>query len=137
MEDKHFIDWYSHTFGYGYGDGELHIIPALKGFMATTPMEGNYDYREIENAIGKAPTWFLMNELCEQNFIEYGTSPRFGWLDKKGKLLKEYMTDKTAEKLYELVMVDSDYYHCDPDFCNCGPNGYSKEKICHNPLFTK
>ncbi len=135
LKNKDFIDWFSENFGYGYGDGELYIIPALKGFLENCPADGNYDYRVLEEKVGKAETWFLMNTLCKEDIIEYGTSPRFGWLDPKGKLLKTFMENKTADELYDMVMVDSDYIHCYHNACNCGPNGYEKDKKCDNPLF--
>lgn len=78
ITQKDFIDWFSDNFGYGYGDGETYIIPALKGFLDTCKIEGNYDYRDIENAIGAPQTWFLMNTLCSKRCIGYGTSPRLG-----------------------------------------------------------
>lgn len=135
LTDKNFIDWFSENFGYGYGDGEQYIIPALKGFLGTCPIDGTYDYGEIERAIGKAETWFLMNTLCKEDILEYVTSPRFGWLDEKGKLLKEYLATKTEDELYELVMVDSDYTHCYSNACNCGKKGYEEGRKCDNPLF--
>lgn len=135
LTDKHFIDWFSEHFGYGYGDGEMHIIPALMGFLAACPTDGNYDYQTLEKLLTPTVAWLLINELCKADILEYGTSPRFGWIDPKGVLLKEFMLSKTADELYALVMVDSDYIHCYPTHCNCGPNGYSEVKICHNPLF--
>jgi hypothetical protein len=135
ITDKNFIDWFAENFGYGYGSGELYILPALKGFLEVCPETGNYDFRVIENKIGGFQCWFLMNTLCKENIIEYGTSPRFGWLTEKGKLLKEYLAGKTADNLYELVMVDSDYVHCMSNACNCGKNGYVEGKKCDNPLF--
>jgi len=135
ITDKNFIDWFSENFGYGYGDGEQYTIPALKGFLEVCPIEGTYDYKDIENKIGKAETWFLMNVLCKIRFIEYGTSPRFAWLDTKGKLLKKYLETKTSDELYELVMVDGDYIHCSSTHCNCGVNGYEEGRKCDNILF--
>jgi len=29
IENKQFIDWEAHTFGFGYGTGEQYTIPAL------------------------------------------------------------------------------------------------------------
>lgn len=136
LTDKNFIDWFSENFGYGYGDGEQYIIPALTGFLYHCPEDGNYDYEVLEKHIGKAEVWFLMNVLCKERFIEYGTSPRFGWLDDKGKLLKQYLGQKTADELYELVMTDSGDTHCGSHYCNCGEHGYEAGRKCDNPLFT-
>ncbi|MDE2233684.1 MAG: hypothetical protein KGJ90_06305 [Patescibacteria group bacterium] len=135
LKDKDFIDWFSHYFGYGYGDGELHIIPRLKSFLSDCPSDGTYDYRELEQLLTPTVMWLLMNTLCQSDVIGYGTSPRFGWLEPKGVLLKNYMLSKTNEELYSLVMVDSDYIHCAPTYCNCGPNGFEEGRKCDNPLF--
>ena len=135
LTDKNFIDWFSYNFGYGYGNGEQYIIPALKGFLDSCQSSGNYDYEEIEKSIGKAETWFLMNTLCGENIIEYGTSPRYGWLTEKGRLLKEYLSKNSWEVLYDIVMVDESYIHCSKNYCNCGEKGYEEGKKCDNPLF--
>ena len=135
LKPKDFIDWFSENIGHGYGTGEAYTIPALLGFLDVTPEEGNYDYEEIEKRIGGASTWFLMDIFCKTHFIGYGTSPRYGWLEKKGKLLKEFLKGKSVDEVYDLVMVDSTYTHCYPNACNCGPNGYEKGKVCDNPLF--
>lgn len=129
MTDKHFIDWESNTFGFGYGTGERHTILVLKKFFINLPKEGNYDYEKLEEALGAQQFWLLLNTLCHADIIEYGTSPRFGWLSKKGKLLKEYIDSKSAIELYELTSVESDYIHCYPEYCNCDG------KKCDNPLF--
>lgn len=135
MKEKHFIDWFSEHFGYGYGDGEQYILPALKGFFEAVPNDGNYNYQEIEKKIGKAQTWFLMNILCQTRMIEYGTSPRFGWLEPKGRTLKEFLGKRTSDELYTLVMTDDEYIRCSSTGCNCGPKGYEEGKKCDNPLF--
>lgn len=135
ITDKNFIDWFSENFGYGYGTGEQYTLPALKKFIENCPENGNYDYQVLEEKVGKSETWFLINILCKKDILEYGTSPRYGWLDEKGKLLKKYLSKKTDDELYNLVMVDSDYVHCYSNACNCGENGYVEGKKCDNPLF--
>lgn len=133
---EHFIDWFAHNFGYGYGDGELHVIPALLGFLAMCPSEGNYDYETLEKLLTPTVAWLLINDLCNARMLEYGTSPRFGWLDPKGVILKDFMLKHTADELYEMVTgYDERYYHCSPTSCNCGPKGYQEGKKCNNPLF--
>ena len=135
MKEKDVIDWFSHYFGYGYGTGEQYIIPALSKVMAVISAHGNYDHEELENAVGPAVFWLLLNVLCQANIFEYGTSPRYGWLSPKGIILQKYMDSHSYEELYNLVMVDSDYIHCMPDSCNCGEKGYQEGKKCNNPLF--
>jgi hypothetical protein len=78
ITDKHFRDWESHAFGYGYGTGEVFIIPELKLFFETTEAEGNYNHRTLEQKLGGISTWLLINILCHADMLEYGTSPRYG-----------------------------------------------------------
>ena len=130
MTDKHFIDWESNVFGYGYGDGEKHIFTALSYFFNLIPGDDNYDFRVLENNLGKSTAWLLINILCRDDIIVYGGSPRFGWLSKKGIILKEYMTGHTIEELCKIIEVDDRYTYCFPDLCQCDIN-------CNNPLFSK
>lgn len=117
ITNENFIDWESEVLGYGYGDGENHIIPAIKTFfelIAGTKNSNSYDYRVIERELGGATTWLLINLLCRCDMIDYGSSPRFGWLDEKGILLKEYILSKTSEELYSILMsVDECYEYGD------------------------
>jgi hypothetical protein len=132
LTDKHFIDWYADVFGYGYGTGDEHFLLALKTFLYHCSGEnGSYSYKEIEAVLTPAVTWFTMNTLCqwEVDVLEYGTSPRFGWLTGKGRLLAEYVENKTVDELYEKVMVDESYGHCLRNHCNC-------DTPCNNPLFS-
>lgn len=137
LTDKNFIDWFSEYLGYGYGTGEEYTIPALKGFLEACTDGRSYDHEYITEKIGGASTWFLMNVLCKTDLIEYGTSPRFGWLTERGIMLRNYVSQKSEDELYELVMVDSDYTHCSPNYCNCGKNGYEEGRKCDNPLFIR
>jgi len=88
----------------------------------------SYDYEELEKVLTPTVTWLMINILAHKDMIEYGTSPRYGWLTDKGKLLKEYLKDKSDDELYDLIQVDSDYAHCYPNHCNC-------QFKCTNPLF--
>ena len=139
ITDKHFIDWESNTFGYGYGTGEEHTIPALKAFLGaidkTERGTYSYDYEKLEKTVGKTVAWLFINILCHVDMIDYGTSPRAGWLNEKGILLKEFTDSKTDDELYDLTSVDEDYVDCYPNSCNCGPNGYVDGEKCDNPLF--
>lgn len=127
MKNKHFIDWENETFGFGYGTGEIYTLQVLKDFFNILP-KGNYDYEKLEKALTPIIFWLMINILCKANILEYGTSPRYGWLSSKGVMLKDYLKDKTIEELYDLVNVDEDYVHCGKDYCNC-------EMKCKNPLF--
>jgi len=99
-----FRQWECEAFGYGYGVGENHIIPALRQFLSVIPSkrEGPYVYTELEEACGGTVAWLLINALCAVDAIEYGTSPRTGWLTVEGHALRDYVLGKTAEELLEI-----------------------------------
>jgi len=65
-----------------------------------------------------AATWFLLNVLYQKDLVEYGTSPRYGWLTGNGKKMMEFLRDYNADRLHELVNVDSDHVFCYTDYCN-------------------
>lgn len=131
--DEHFKDWEGSVFGYGYGSGEEHVIPALKRFMALVPPESAdgraYDYKVLEADLGPAVAWFLINALCHADLIEYGSSPRFGWLTPHGYALKGYIDGKTDAELLAALDFDDERIPCYPDYCNCD------EKPCGNPFW--
>jgi hypothetical protein len=137
--DSHFIDWINKNITFGYGSGEPHTIPALRKFLSLCGNDEHptsYNYRDIEEAITPLGCWLIMDILGKADIIEYGTSPRFGWLTPHGAKLKDYMISKTDDDLVELVCnmgCDDIIYH--QDFCNCGENGYSEKKLCFNPFW--
>ena len=118
----------SYFFGYGYGTGEQHIIPALKIFFELCneklhPDHSSYRHETIETGLTPTVTWLLINSLCKADIIQYGTSPRSGWLTPEGDRLKKYMLSKEADDLYDIVMdYSEDYVPCDPEHCNCSGN---------------
>lgn len=96
----------------------------------------SYDYRELEEVLTPTVTWLMINLLCQKDVLSYGTSPRFGFLTIKGERLKEFILERTVEDLYELAAGGDEFYvECDPDACNCGPNGYEQGRICQNPFW--
>jgi hypothetical protein len=138
--EENFIDWESEAFGFGYGSGELYILPDLKTFFEHvgrgTDRPNSYDYRELESALGGAVAWLLINVLCHANILEYGTSPRFGWLTKEGEALQSFIATKTADELVSLCTeYDDNYVVCSSDACNCGPKGYQEGVKCQNPFW--
>lgn len=137
--EEYFRDWEGDTFGFGYGSGEEHTIPALKSFLELCiepPLGHSYNYTKLEAALTPAVAWFLINALCKADIIEYGTSPRYAWLTGKGERLKEFVSKYTAEQLVEIACNhDENYSHCYPDACNCGESGYEKGRICQNPFW--
>ena len=128
ITDKHFADWESDCFGYGYGTGESFIIPSLCTFMKHVPIDGCYDYLKLQIVCGSAEAWFLINILCHQDMIEYGSSPRFAWLTSKGKALKEYLDCKGEVAAQEVIRDQESWDYCYPDACNC-------DTPCDNPLW--
>jgi hypothetical protein len=141
--EKNFADWEKSVFGFGYGDGELHIVPLVRAFLVGCnggAGRNQYDFREQEAALTPAVAWFIINALCKADMIEYGTSPRFGWLTDKGEALKHFMLSRAEDILVRLATgVDDDDDDpgntCYPDACNCGPNGYEKGRVCVNPFW--
>jgi len=103
MTKKDFILWENEIFGYGYGTGELSILKVLKKFMDVIPKEESYDYEILEKILSPEVTWLLINILCHSDIIEYGCSPRFGWLSDRGKELQLFLKLYTTEELYEIL----------------------------------
>lgn len=130
--ENHFTDWEQSVFGYGYGSGEKYIAEALKKFFELCPDSGNYDYEVFEKSLGQTVTWLLINTLCRADILEYGTSPRFGWLDDKGRELKKFFDSKTIDELENLSGHQEDYNACFQDFCNC-----NDPSVCHNPFWNE
>jgi len=142
--ESYFIDWEGEVFGFGYGSGEPHIIPALRKFFELCPSSEverrNYDYVELECALTPTVAWLLINILAKAKVIEYGTSPRFAWLTERGYRLRDFVLSKTAD---ELVAVVTEYdldakFCCSETHCNCShPQGlgYVEGAICPNPFF--
>ena len=142
--DEQFIDWESHVFGFGYGTGESPTLVALRAFLGwCKPDEENnpiysYDHRELEIVLGDTVARLMINILCHADILDYGTSPRHGWLSKNGVALKQFIESKTDEQLYKLVTsTNEDYIHCGPDYCNCGPDGYVKDQKCKNVFWER
>lgn len=134
---QYFADWESHVFGFGYGTGEEHTIPALRTLLALCDRSenGGYDYRLIVTDLGAEVTWLLINILGHADVIEYGTSPRFGWLTAQGQALRRFVMAHSEAELIALTETDTEYHHCYPDACNCGPTGYEEGRVCRNPFW--
>lgn len=139
--EQYFVDWESHTFGFGYGTGEPHVLPALKTFFDCLGRDGNfhaYDHQRLESVLTPTVAWLLINTLCGADILEYGTSPRYGWLTIEGQALREFIDTKSADELVELCTAfDDEQPHCGPDYCNCGPKGYEAGRICGNPFWDR
>lgn len=146
--DECFQDWETSFFGFGYGTGEESILQSLKTFMdccrsrEESPSQyyytPQYDYRELEEKLGKSTAWLLINFLCKHNYLEYGASPRYAWLTSTGKFLKQYLDKRCVEQLYEIVTYDH-HTECFYDRskrqntnCQCHDDG---REFCDNPFF--
>lgn len=142
-EDQYFADWEGHVFGYGYGSGEEHVLGALRRFFELVPLPDEhgsgamYNHPELEKELPPEVVWLLINVLAHASIIEYGTSPRYGWLSQEGQALQAYMRSRTLEQLWQAVESswDPDYFKCYPDACNCGPGGHDKNLVCQNPFW--
>lgn len=138
--EENFTDWEASAFGFGYGTGEEHILPALKSFFSAFGNHDDrnaYDYEALEAVVTPTVAWLIINVLGHADIIEYGTSPRYGWLTPHGERLKAFIDSKSAEELYELTCRDENYHHCSPDACNCGPAGYQEGVDCPNPFWPR
>ena len=91
------------AFGYGYGTGEAFILPALHGFLLHLEQGQSYSAEAMEAGLGGTVAWLLINVLCRAQILDYGTSPRFGFLTPQGERLRDYVLSKTPEELYEIV----------------------------------
>jgi hypothetical protein len=139
--DEYFRDWEGYAFGFGYGTGEEHTLAALKAFMGEIGKQperpNGYDYRALEAALTPTVAWLMINALCQANVIEYGTSPRGGWLTPAGSKLKEFVDHKTVEQLVEICCSRTEgSYGCSPSHCNCGDRTV-EGPACPNPFFDR
>ena len=135
--EESFADWEGNVFGFGYGSGEEHTLGALKSFLAAVPGDENYDFELIEKTVTPSVAWLLINTLCHEDVIEYGTSPRYGWLTKEGKALKSFVENTSLEQLMTICSRDENATVCYPDTCNCGPRGHIEGANCKNPFWAR
>jgi hypothetical protein len=131
---EHFRDWESEAVGYGYGTGESHTVPAVRQFLELCRVKEHtapYDYRELEAAMSPTVVWLLISILARDGIIEYGTSPRFGWLTLEGGQLRDFMLARSADELIDIVNDrEQDYIPCLRCHCNCSQDG-----VCPNPFW--
>jgi hypothetical protein len=137
--DEYFVDWEGDAFGFGYGTGEEFTIPALLQFFSICSDEKHrsYDHEILARKMGGTAAWLMINALCKADIIEYGTSPRAGWLSTEGKRLREYVIGKPCDDLIGLVCNKTeDYTPCYPSVCNCGSKSRSGN-YCPNPFWPR
>ena len=126
---NYFSDWESSFLGFGYGSGEQYTTPLIKRFLSVTPEDGTYNYKNLENALTPPIAWLLINLFIKANLIDYGTSPRYGWLTDQGKELKKFVELYNEEALISMLDTDEDYIECYRDVCNC------IQEECKNPFW--
>lgn len=134
----HFRDWESEVLGFGYGSGEPYVLQSLKLFLEACPTDGHYNYQRLEEIVGPSATWLLIGLLCRAKILEYGTSPRFGWLTDQGRALRAFVESHSVDDLCDIVCDWENGAYCTADSCNCGPRGYVEgKKLCHNPFWVE
>jgi hypothetical protein len=130
--EENFVDWESDIFGFGYGTGESHVLGAVKIFLDNTER----GMHRLEEVLGPAVAWLLINVLCHCGAVDYGTSPRNGWLSPEGEALRKFFAERTVDQLTQIIHnVTDDYIHCDQKNCNCGPQGFQPGVVCPNPFW--
>jgi hypothetical protein len=127
----HFRDWEGRVFGSGYGSGEPPIMAAIKTFFDSLEEGRQYDYRILEEKLGGASAWLLINALSRGKTaaIEWGTSARFGWLTASGEHVRDFVKKYTAEELVDILMSDEG----DPP-CMCDGSLKGHESCGKNPM---
>lgn len=133
--EENFADWEGDTFGFGYGTGEEHTIAALRAFLGYCDPDrnGSYDYAQLERHMSPTVAWLMINTLCHADVIEYGSSPRFGWLTPTGHALRRFTLAHDVPALVRMTCRSEDADICYPKVCNCG--GFVAGKVCVNPFW--
>lgn len=114
FDDRAFKKWETENITYGYGTGESHIFAAMKTFMELVPAEDDpkgrcYDNRVLEAALTPTVAWLLICLFCRAALIEYGTSPRCGWLTQEGYAMKTYLASRTVDELVNIANAEETY----------------------------
>lgn len=133
-EDQCFAEWLEQTFPYGYGTGEEHFLTALVTFFGSLN-DRRYDYKVLEEKLGPVAAWLLINTFCANDVVDYGTSPRFGFLSTIGQRVQAYLRGKTADQLNEMIgEMPDELRQCTNHYCNCG--GDMESGCTKNPFFS-
>lgn len=123
-----FLDWHNDAFPCGYGTGDPHTLGALRSFLLACESDGRYQYTVAEAACGQVVAWLLINTLCGLDLIDYGTSPRFGWLTAEGIRLRDYFATTDLDEIIAVATGDGGEPQCFPDLCQC-------KAPCMNPFW--
>jgi hypothetical protein len=103
MTNQEFYNWYQSHYSHGYGTGEVHIVWSLKRFVEAIPLDEAYNYEDIEAKVGPVVAWMFIDVFCQDNLLEYGSSPRYAWLTESGVDLAQFVRSKDATELYDIV----------------------------------
>jgi hypothetical protein len=92
-----------------YGSGEYSILCALRKIFLTFEHSdmGNYlyDYEQIIKAAeNESLGWSLIVLLDHADFIDWGTSIRYGWTDNGGTEFVKFILNNKLDELYLKIM---------------------------------
>ena len=108
MDDAQFYKWFDEHFGYCYGSGVPEIVNLLLLFFSVIPWRKPYKHTNIEVLLGVPAAWLLINLFCIDRVVEYGVSPRCGWLTEKGNSLRVFMCAQGKARLLEIIEKGDD-----------------------------
>jgi hypothetical protein len=101
MEEKELAEMVSNSRLLFYGEMDSFLGDYLKDFFSREIRDVGFS---DDNSINNVTWWFCISWLVSIDCIEYGTSPRGGWLTEKGEALKKYVleNENPIEKLIEI-----------------------------------
>ena len=87
-----------------YGEMEEHFSRILKEMLRLAIVHPKIQDKFTNEVITESEYWFMVSILNYTKCIEYGTSPRYFWLNEKGEQLeKEFHKIDTIDKLYKVL----------------------------------
>jgi len=134
-----------------YGSGEQYVVPALKEFLSYYKREAfaPLGIDEFVTNLSQPPLatltpatiWMLVNTLNAFDILDYGTSPRYGWLTDQGFELKKYLDDNTVEHILDVLFQEHEstkgiMFPCSHGdiMCCCEDRDDEKGIRCINPF---
>lgn len=101
-----FQSLYSEQLGWGNYGSEQALCVSLKDFLDSIPLDCGYDHELLATKVGAAFAWSLIYQFVALGWINYGTSPRYGWLEGDGVWLKAFVATRSADDLYAIAYGD-------------------------------
>jgi len=133
--DNYFYDWFGEVFGYLYGTGEQYVVPALKEFLSYYKREAfaPLGIDELVTNLSQPPLttltpatiWMLVNTLNAYDILDYGISPRYGWLTDEGFELRKYLDDHSVRHILDVLFQEHESTKNVMMSCNVGTTIYS------------